>query len=470
LATPFADSPTTTTRRIHSGLGRHARKRVLRAALAVCTLIGAALVTGAQPASAANPIIPDRFVADPSAHVFNGRVHLYVTDDQTNSGTYWDSNSWRSYSSANLADWTDHGDIFSIRNGFSWATQYAWAPGAAERNGRYYLYLPVDRTKIGVAVSDSPQGPFTDARGSALIDKSRDTNVGDEPIDPMVYTDHDGSSYLYFGTRTPKVMRLGADMVSAAGPITDVRLTGSTQYGEAPHLHKVGDTYYFSYSTGWPGQIHYATGSSPMGPFTYRGVLLDYVNVSTNHHSIIEYQGQWYVAYHKNARAGGGEYKRSVVMDRLYYNPDGTIRTVVQTPGGVGPFATLTAQHSDLRLDTSGSAVQQATPTAAQSQHWQFRARAGGYAEVVNRASGSCLEVSGGSGADGASVVQSACHNGNSQQWTVRDVDATTVSLVNRASGKCLDVPSLSKTSGTRLIQWPCNGGANQHWRRSAVQ
>jgi hypothetical protein len=434
----------------------------------VGALVGAALVTGAQPAGAANPIIPDRFVADPSAHVFNGRVHLYLTDDQTNSGTYWDSNSWRSYSSSNLVDWTDHGDIFSIRTGFSWASQYAWAPGAAAKNGRYFLYLPVDRTKIGVAVSSSPQGPFTDARGNALIDKSRDTNVGDEPIDPMIFTDNDGSSYMYFGTRKPKVIRLGADMVSTTGPIIDLRLTGSTQYGEAPHLHKVGNTYYFSYSTGWPGQIHYATGSSPLGPFTYRGVLIDYVNVSTNHHSIFEYQGQWYVAYHKNARAGGGGYKRSVVMDRLYYNSDGTMRTVVQTPGGVGPFSTLTAAHSDLRLDTSGSSVQQSNPSAAQSQHWQFRARAGGHVDVVNRASGSCLEV--GSTADGANAVQSPCNNSNRQQWTVREIDATTVSLVNRASGKCLDVPSFSRTHGTRLVQWTCNGGTNQRWRRAAVQ
>jgi hypothetical protein len=450
---------------IHSGHGRRGR-----ALLALCTLIGAALVSGAQPASAANPIIPDRFVADPSAHVFDGRVHLYVTDDQKNSGTYWDSNSWRSYSSSNLVDWADHGDIFSIQGGFSWASQYAWAPGAASGNGRYYLYLPVDRTKIGVAVSSSPQGPFTDARGSALIDKSRDTNVGDEPIDPMIFTDSDGSSYLYFGTRKPKVIRLGADMVSTTGPIMDVSLTGSTQYGEAPHVHKIGSTYYFSYSTGWPGQIHYATGSSPVGPFTYRGVILDYVNVSTNHHSIFEYQGQSYIAYHKNARAGGGEYKRSVVMDRLYYNADGTIRTVAQTPGGVGPFATFTAQHSDLRLDTSGSAVQQSTPSAAQSQHWQLRARAGGHVEVINRASGSCLEVSGGSTADGASVTQSPCTGGSSQQWTVRDADATSVSLVNGASGKCLDVPAFSRTNGTKLVQWTCNGGANQRWRRTAVQ
>ncbi|MBB5802928.1 hypothetical protein F4560_002696 [Saccharothrix ecbatanensis] len=437
----------------------------LRGILAAGVLVGSAVI-GVPQASAANPIIPDRFVADPSAHVFNGRVHLYLTDDQTNSGTYWDSKSWRSYSSSNLVDWTDHGDVFSIA-GFSWASRYAWAPGAAERNGRYYLYLPVDRTKIGVAVSSSPTGPFTDARGNPLVDQARDTNVGDEPIDPMIFTDSDGSSYMYFGTRTPKVVRLGADMVSTSGPITDVRVTGSTVYGEAPHLHKVGSTYYFTYSTGWPGQIHYATGTSPLGPFTYRGVVLDYVNVSTNHQSIVQYQGEWYIAYHKNARTGGGGYKRSVVMDRLHHNADGTIRTVVQTAGGVGPFSTFTAQHSGLRLDTSGSSVRQATASTAQAQHWQFRAKPGGYVEVINRATGSCLDVSSSSTADGASVLQYGCHGGNNQQWTVRQLDATTVSLANRASGKCLDVPSSSTASGTLLIQWTCNGGTNQRWRQA---
>ncbi|MFD1146797.1 RICIN domain-containing protein [Saccharothrix hoggarensis] len=433
--------------------------------VAASVLVGSMAISLPQ-ASAANPVIPDRFVADPSAHVFNGRVHLYLTDDQTNSGTYWDSRSWRSYSSSNLVDWTDHGDVFSV-SGFSWASQYAWAPGAAERNGRYYLYLPVDRTKIGVAVSSSPTGPFSDARGNPLVDRARDVNVGEEPIDPMIFTDGDGSSYMYFGTRTPKVVRLGADMVSTAGPITDVRVTGSTVYGEAPHLHKVGGTYYFTYSTGWPGQIHYATGTSPLGPFTYRGVVLDYVNVSTNHQSIVQYQGEWYIAYHKNARAGGGDFKRSVVMDRLHHNADGTIRTVTQTAGGVGPFSTFTAQHSGLRLDTSGSSVRQATASTAQSQHWQLRARAGGYVEVINRATGSCLDVSGSSTADGASVLQYGCHGGDNQQWTVRRFDATTVSLVNRASGKCLDVPSYSPTGGTLLVQWTCTGGTNQRWRQA---
>jgi hypothetical protein len=443
------------------------RGNVVRA-LAVTSLVVASAVTGIQQAGAANPVIADRFVADPSAHVFNGRMYLYLTDDQSNSGTYWDSKSWRSYSSANLADWADHGDVFSV-SGFSWASQYAWAPGAAERDGRYYLHLPVDRTKIGVATSASPTGPFTDARGNPLVDKARDTNVGDEPIDPMVFTDSDGQSYMYFGTRKPKVVRLGADMTSVSGPITDITVNGATQYGEAPHLHKVGDTYYFSYSTGWPGQIHYATASSPVGPFTYRGVILDYVNVSTNHQSIVQYQGEWYVVYHKNARPGGGEYKRSVVMDRLHHNADGTIRTVAQTPGGVGPFGTFTAQHSDLRLDTSGSAVQQATPSDAQSQQWQIRARADGYAEVINRASGSCLDVSGGALTDGANVVQWQCHGGTNQQWTVRQADSTTVSLVNRASGKCLDVTNGSTANGAKLIQWSCSGSANQRWRRDAV-
>jgi hypothetical protein len=434
-------------------------------ALAVTALVVASAVTGPGQAGAANPVIADRFVADPSAHVFNGRMYLYLTDDETNSGKYWDSKSWRSYSSADLVDWNDHGDVFSV-SGFSWASQYAWAPEAAERNGRYYLYLPVDRTKIGVATSASPTGPFTDARGNPLVDKARDSNVGDEPIDPMVFTDSDGQSYLYFGTRKPKVVRLGADMTSTTGPITDVTVTGATQYGEAPYLHKVGDTYYFSYSTGWPGQIHYATASSPMGPFTYRGVVLDYVNVSTNHHSIVQYQGDWYVVYHKNARAGGGEYKRSVVMDRLHYNADGTIRTVVQTAGGVGAFGTFTAEHSGLRMDTSGSAVQQATPSDAQSQQWQVRAR-GGYTEVINRASGSCLDVSGGAVTDGAEVLQWQCHGGTNQQWTLRPAAGGTVSLVNRASGKCLDVVNASGANGAKLVQWSCTGSANQRWRRA---
>ncbi|WP_239163326.1 AbfB domain-containing protein [Paractinoplanes rishiriensis] len=292
----------------------------------------------AAPAQAANPLVT-RFAADPSMLVANNRVYLYTTDDAGNSGTYWDNNAWRVYSSADLTTWTDHGAPFSV-GGFSWATQYAWAPSAVYRNGYYYLYLPVDRTKIGVARSTSPTSGFSDPRGNPLIERGRDANTGDEPIDPAAFVDDNGQGYLYFGgARAPKVVRLNADLTSTSGSIQNVTINGTgsgTQYGEAGFVHKRNGLYYFSYSTGWPGQIAYATASSPLGPFTYRGILLDYTNNNTNHHSIAEYNGRWYIAYHRNALPGSNNFRRSLAMDYLNYNSDGTIARVTQTSVGVG--------------------------------------------------------------------------------------------------------------------------------------
>lgn len=302
---------------------------------AVLVAAAAVLFIGhSAPAHAANPIVK-RFAADPSILVTNNRMYIYTTDDAINSGSYWDSNAWRVYSSTDLVNWTDHGAPFSI-SGFRWARQYAWAPAAVERNGYYYFYAPVDRTKIGVARSTSPVSGFADARGTALIEKGRDANTGEEPIDPAVFVDDDGQAYMYFGSRTPKAVRLNPDMISTSGAIQNVTITGATTFGEAPHLHKRNGIYYFSYSTGWPGQIHYATATNPLGPFTYRGVILDYTNVNTNHQSIAAYNGQWYVAYHRNGVSGGGNFRRSLAIEYLNHNADGTIPRVAQTSAGVG--------------------------------------------------------------------------------------------------------------------------------------
>ncbi|MGI5151589.1 AbfB domain-containing protein [Plantactinospora sp. CA-294935] len=337
----------------------------------------AGLVAGAgTPAQAANPLV-QRFAADPSILVANGRMYIYATDDQSNSGTYWDSNAWRLFSSTNLTSWTDHGAPLSVST-FRWATQYAWAPSAVLRNGTYYFYGPVDRTKIGVARSSSPTGGFSDARGNPLIERGRDANTGDEPIDPMAFVDDNGQAYLYFGgARAPRVVRLNSDMISTSGSIQTISITGGGgQFAEAGHMHKRNGTYYYSYSTGWPGQIAYATSSNPLGPFTYRGVILDSVNINTNHHSIAQYNGRWYIAYQRNLRSGGGNYKRSLAMEYLNYNSDGTIQRVAQTSTGVGGSTPTTPVNRlqsynltdryvrhvdhDVRIDASVSPAQDA--------------------------------------------------------------------------------------------------------------
>ncbi|HEX8631698.1 MAG TPA: family 43 glycosylhydrolase, partial [Catenuloplanes sp.] len=445
------------------------------------TAVRADAAETSSTARVANPIIKDRFVADPSAHVFNNRMYIYATDDQTNSGTYWDSKVWRAYSSSDLRSWTNHGSFFGLNRGFSWASQYAWAPTAAYRDGYYYFYAPVDRTKIGVARSTSPTGDFRDVRGTPLIDKARDANTGAEPIDPAVFTDDDGQAYLYFGTRTPKVVKLGADMMSTTEGIQNVTINGGPSYGEAPWLHQRKGIYYLSYSTGWPGQIAYATGTSPMGPFTYRGIILDYTNISTNHQSIVEYQNRWYIVYHKNGRTGGGSFKRSLAMEYLHHNADGTIVPVAQTTTGVDPvdprgYLTLTARHSGKLVEVPDRSTTDGTPLAqyprrsgGTPQHWQLRDAGDGYVNLVNRNSGKCVDGGAAGADDETPVVQRTCGGDLNQQWQLREADGGYLQLVARSDGRCLDVSTGSTADGAPLVLRGCGSDASQQWQRAAA-
>jgi beta-xylosidase len=300
-------------------------------------VLATALVAG--PALAGEPISA-RFNADPSPHAFKGGYYLYATDDASNSGTYWDSTTWRLYSSKDLKTWKDDGAFLGVTV-FKWAKPdaKAWAPEAAYRNGKYYFYAPVGGDKIGVAVADHPEGPFTDAIGAPLVDKARDANAGAEPIDPQVLIDDDGQAYMVFGTRVPKIVKLGKDMKSLAGPIEDIVVTGfpaedpKKKYGEAPFIHKRKGLYYFSFSTGWPGQIVYGTSKSPMGPYAYRGVILDYLKISTNHQAILQDKGKTWFFYHDNLLPGGGSHRRSIAIEPLRYGPDGSILEIKPRTG-----------------------------------------------------------------------------------------------------------------------------------------
>jgi beta-xylosidase len=298
------------------------------------TLFLTVSLAASAPALAGKPI-SERFNADPSPHFFAGKYYVYATNDQDNSGKYWDSTDWRLFSSGDLNTWKDEGSFLSV-SVFAWAKPdaKAWAPEAAYRNGKYYFYAPVGGDKIGVAVSAHPQGPFKDARSDALIDKARDANAGAEPIDPAVLIDDDGRAYLLFGTRVPKIVKLKPDMIHADGPIENIVINGfpaadpKKVYGEAPFLHKHKGLYYFSFSTGWPGQIVYATSKNPMGPYDYRGVILDYLDISTNHQAIIEHGGKSYLFYHDNLLPGGGSIRRSIAIEPLSYAADGAINEV----------------------------------------------------------------------------------------------------------------------------------------------
>jgi hypothetical protein len=251
---------------------------------------------------------------------------------------------YRIYSSTDMKNWTSYGTVLSYTN-FTWATNSAWATQCIQKNGMYYWYCCLFGAgayyghNIGVAVSSSPTGPFQDALGVPLITDSMTSGFGGDvwpTIDPTVLTDTNGVTWLGWGHGMFYYAPLASNMISLAGPIQVV--TNLPYYTEGPWLHQRGNLYYLSYASSVNGgteQIRYATAPSITGPWTPRGLITGYANNSyTTQDGIIEFNGQSYFFYHNGALPGGGNFNRSVCLDYLYYNPDGTIQPVIQTTNG----------------------------------------------------------------------------------------------------------------------------------------
>lgn len=291
------------------------------------------LLLCAGSALAQHQVLPD-FQADPSARVFNGRLYVYPSHDIAGS-KYWDMVDWHAFSTDDMVHWKDHGVIFSLKD-IPWATKDAWAPDCIERNGKYYLYFPAD-SQIGVAVSDSPTGHFKDALGKPLV--GRDEVPGVHVIDPNIFIDKDGQAYLYFGNSHDKlaVVKLKKDMITRDGPI---QILNVKNYHEGIWVHQRDGLYYFSYPS-YRGDktanlMEYSVAKSPLGPFEYKGVILD--NHSRNiHGSILAFKGKWWLFYHVE---GPSPYERRVCVLEIHYAPDGSIlpmkmEDAVELPGDV---------------------------------------------------------------------------------------------------------------------------------------
>jgi GH43 family beta-xylosidase len=297
------------------------------------------LVAPWAPKTAKGPVIPGLF-ADPHITTFGGRYYLYPTTD---GYAGWSGTYYKAFSSTDLVNWTDHGVILDHGPDVGWADNSAWAPAVASANGRYYLYFSGgaasgNTTKqLGVAVADSPTGPFRDALGRPLV--RGDQFSGGQAIDPMVFTDDNGQSYLYWGQGVARAVRLNADMTSFDA--SQVRVVTPSGYNEAPFVFKRNGLYYFMWSENDTRsedyRVAYATGSSPLGPWTNRGVVLqkrlDAGIKGTGHHSVVRAPGAdtWYVAYHRFAVPAGNGTNRETTVDRMEFNADGTIRPVVPT-------------------------------------------------------------------------------------------------------------------------------------------
>jgi len=289
-----------------------------------------------------NPIITDKYTADPAALVYNDTVYLYAGHDEApNDFNFYKMNEWLVYSSANMVNWKEHPTPLNATD-FLWASGDAWAAQVIERNGKFYWYVTVEHgsipgKSIGVAVADSPVGPFKDALGKALItnDMTTDqTQISWDDIDPTVYIDDDGQAYLYWGNTACYWAKLKENMIELDGEIHTVDLPSFT---EAPWIHKRGDWYYLSYAYQFPEKTAYAMSKSIVGPWEYKGILNELAgNSNTNHQAIIEFKNNWYYIYHTGGiQPNGGSFRRSVCIDELNYNPDGTLKRVIMTSEGI---------------------------------------------------------------------------------------------------------------------------------------
>ncbi len=267
--------------------------------------------------------------ADPNLAVVDGRYLLFATTD---GSPEWGSTAFHAFTSTDLREWRDHGEVFDVRDA-SWASGHAWAPAYAQANGRHYLYFTADRGSIGVAVADSPTGPYVDS-GRALVLPGDFDGVA---IDPATFTDADGGAYLYWGNGTAHGVRLAPDMVSFAP--SDVVSWVPEDFCEAAWVHRRGTDYFLSWSVddtrSEDYQVHYATGPGPLGPWRSRGVVLrkdtERGILATGHHSIAAVPGtdDWVIAYHRFAIPDGNGYHRELRFDRLHHGPDGLLERVV---------------------------------------------------------------------------------------------------------------------------------------------
>jgi hypothetical protein len=315
------------------------------------------------------PLLADTFTADPSAHVFGGKIWIYGSHDidagipEDDRGSHFAMRDYRPIELDGIGGVVKVHDVALDLADVPWAGRQMWAPDAAEKGGKYFLYFPVkdkqDVFKIGVAVGDSPAGPFK-AQPEAIKNSFS--------MDPAVFKDTDGKYYLYFGglwsgqlqkwksgayradddaqpadfapALLPKIARLDKSMLEFAEKPRDVKLLDADgkpllskdhdrRFFEASWVHKYKDWYYFSYSTGDTHFIAYGMGKSPYGPFTYKGRILEPVLGWTNHHSIVEVGGKWYIFYHDSQLSNGDTHLRNIKQPvELYYNDDGTIQTV----------------------------------------------------------------------------------------------------------------------------------------------
>jgi hypothetical protein len=312
---------------------------------------------GLQAAYAQNPFITNQFTADPTARVFGDRVYVYPSHDipaapGRGRAGWFVMEDYHVFSSANLTDWTDHG-IIVTQNKVPWVkpdSYSMWAPDCIQRNGKYYFYFPTtprDTTvskgfTVGVAVADKPTGPFVPQPVPIK---------GVRGIDPNVLIDKDGQAYLYWSQGNIYGAKLKDNMLELAEEPHTLGELPTKGLKEGPYVFERKGIYYLTYPhvENKTERLEYATSTSPLGPFTVKGVIMDESPTGcwTNHHSLLPFKNQWYLFYHHNDLSPNFDKNRSVRIDSLSFAADGSINKVQPTLRGVG----LTSAKQKIQLD-----------------------------------------------------------------------------------------------------------------------
>lgn len=284
-----------------------------------------------------NPFITHIYTADPSAHVWaDGRLYVYPSHDVSPARGCDLMDRYHIFSTDDMVNWTDHGEIFSSAD-VSWGRPeggFMWAPDCTYKEGTYYYYFPHpsesytnNSWKVGIATSTKPAEGFT----------VLDTYVQgiESLIDPCIFRDDDGRYYFYQGGGSVcKAAMLKDNMMEIEGQLQ--RMEGLDDFHEGAWVFKRNGIYYLAYADNHGegdryNRMRYAISDNPLGPWEYKGLLLDPTHCYTIHGSVVEYKGQWYAFYHNNDLSGGNHGERSICVDKLYFNLDGTIRKVFQT-------------------------------------------------------------------------------------------------------------------------------------------
>ena len=315
----------------------------------------AALMLLATSAKAQNPFVQTWCTSDPAPMVHNGTMYVYTGHDEDGADFFW-MQEWRVYSTQDMVNWQDHGSPLALES-FSWADDRAWASQTIERDGKFYWYICAHSKlsggmAIGVAVSDSPTGPFKDALGKPLFE-----NGSWDHIDPTVMIDDDGQAWLMWGNPQVYYLKLNRDMISYEGevgklPMTEEAFGGpmmkerekgkkyKDSYVEGPWLTKRNGVYQLLYAAGGvPEHISYSTAPSPLGPWKYAGEIMPLcdTNSFTNHCGVADFKGHSYFFYHTGKLPQGGGFGRSVAVEEFKYNADGSFPKIMPTDEGVKP-------------------------------------------------------------------------------------------------------------------------------------